>query len=1252
MDSDVEQEEKSSVGGDEGARFGLVTLESLEELRGRCIRRFVLFRTVVSRIEELLRLEQLANASSNAQLEVELEVDELLQEIGASLYGNSVSAPTDALKSDFDSENWTAANLSAAVEEGVVQVPRRVQFARGVHQRLTSIVESVVPREERSSLESWEHSWEEDRREQATYFQDVISRELRRDDSELDPATATDLVRQLEFWMRRDDDLIPEELELMERAQKVVSELMGELEEAAEAVVVKGIPLKAEAPSGLEWNIQPRDVHADFHDGGGVYPGNWLGTPVAIRKVIDLEHAFFWREVAIWHDLSHPHIANLIGTSQGEEGYQFFVTEPAELGNVARYLLSADHSNEAWQKMYEVALALEYLHERSVIHAGLKPDNIRIGRDGKAKLTGFESSRTVVEMTESPASIPRGGFRWQAPEVLNGSNPSLAADVYSLAMCIILAVSGEPPWGTDMADAEVRYQVQQLREQPPRPREFTDEQWELVENMCSFDADDRVNVQVVVQRLARFAREAVGGEDKGSEAREVSTCEDVTAGVESKLQIIEGSSSLDRHKEAHRVDARDRWLDQPLSVKGGDALSNCGWPVAIPTTGGAHGRSAHLPTDTAGASRSIWLIPQREIFFDEFERRGGTSFVSRHLGTWLSADVAIEYVLEEFYNTGLSFQDVADLWFPLKHPNVLQLFGGCHVGNRCFFVCEYTDFGNLSSYLRDHQDQAWQKLLDVALGLRYLHFRGVVHGDLKCHNLLVDGNGKAKLAGFALCSEMQTATKLSHAMEAELEEKTDGAPASDARWKAPEVLKGQKPSFASDVYSLGMCIIETMTGQLPWGNSRSDLAVEWDVRNEIHPSRPEVFSVQQWKLVQRMCCSDPDERMEMLTVTNWLARFVAVDEAIDGTDCCEEISRAIDQDPNSRIVIHAMILDRLPLVEDSYANQGRVVPLVDMAAEAAEEVAKDDFEGKLDSYRSPSSSNDDGPGGCQGLPPPDNLAQQQRDFAWHITSTDVSKSGGRIGDGTFAVVHRGTWLGAIVAVKTLKSDCKQRLVEFEGEANIWYPLNHPHIINLFGACANEPRFFVCDFAGGGQLDQYLKRPGNEGKTWQMLYEAALGLQGVHSHKVVHADLKCNNILVTANGKAKLVDFGLSIKCGGQYEAGPCGAPRWKAPECLCGGRPTFESDVFSFGMCIVEAVTGEFPWGEHIPDTMVKVNVRDKRQLPPKRPAFEDTEWELVKRMCCFDPEERLKLDLVVRTLRVFSKRSATQRQGTCPAAW
>ncbi|KAF4030586.1 Protein tyrosine kinase [Phytophthora infestans] len=289
-----------------------------------------------------------------------------------------------------------------------------------------------------------------------------------------------------------------------------------------------------------------------------------------------------------------------------------------------------------------------------------------------------------------------------------------------------------------------------------------------------------------------------------------------------------------------------------------------------------------------------------------------------------------------------------------------------------------------------------------------------------------------------------------------------------------------------------------------------------------------------------------------------------------------------------------------------------------------------------------------------------------------------------LGQGAFASVHSGTWLGTPVVIKKLTPVSFNPLTAqpsavFYRELSIWCRLNHPYVVKLYGGChVGDQPFFACEPATNGRLDTYLHRfdPVGTSRTsngstcssgfsadsvgcyrrceaWKKLRQSALGLQFLHQHSIVHGDLKCDNILVTADGTAKLTDFGLSSirryvdsEQEQSSQASVVGAQRWKAPECLTGTPPTFESDVYSFGMCILQAISGEFPWGARMPDAAVRFHVR-RGALPPRPKGFQDdAHWELVKQMCCFDPQQRLKLPVVVQRLTRFADLEARRQRG------
>ncbi|KAE9072010.1 hypothetical protein PF006_g29025, partial [Phytophthora fragariae] len=199
---------------------------------------------------------------------------------------------------------------------------------------------------------------------------------------------------------------------------------------------------------------------------------------------------------------------------------------------------------------------------------------------------------------------------------------------------------------------------------------------------------------------------------------------------------------------------------------------------------------------------------------------------------------------------------------------------------------------------------------------------------------------------------------------------------------------------------------------------------------------------------------------------------------------------------------------------------------------------------------------------------------------WLIDPSDVQLN---IEPGLTGIkIVEGTWLGTPIEVKKrIKCEKTKNFVE---ELHRWSNLNHPHVVKLFGVCyAGEP-FFVYERAVNGSLRKYCGNPENKPKLWDKLYEAALGLQYLHDRNIVHGVLCCESVVVAANGVAKLRNFGGDADDNAYYcyledsKAVPCSAD-WTAPEVLSRFPLSFESDVFAFGMCIVEAFKDINPWG-------------------------------------------------------------------------
>ncbi|EJU01860.1 kinase-like protein [Dacryopinax primogenitus] len=210
------------------------------------------------------------------------------------------------------------------------------------------------------------------------------------------------------------------------------------------------------------------------------------------------------------------------------------------------------------------------------------------------------------------------------------------------------------------------------------------------------------------------------------------------------------------------------------------------------------------------------------------------------------------------------------IWSTLDHPNVLPFLGlSIQPGWRIpCLVSPWLTHGNVMKYLELHDDADRAELIDgVADGLKYLHEKGVVHGDVKGANILVASDGHPVLADFGLSvmeeqnSQGQTTTQTF---------------AGSMRWMAPERLApdqfgmGARTSrtFASDIYSFGMTIYEIYSGNLPFhelGNMEASIAVV-NGRRPVHPGDVAIqrgLTPNLWIFITRCWEQKPDARPEL-----------------------------------------------------------------------------------------------------------------------------------------------------------------------------------------------------------------------------------------------------------------------------------------------------------------------------------------------------------------------------------------------------
>ncbi|EPQ02286.1 Myosin-IIIb [Myotis brandtii] len=233
--------------------------------------------------------------------------------------------------------------------------------------------------------------------------------------------------------------------------------------------------------------------------------------------------------------------------------------------------------------------------------------------------------------------------------------------------------------------------------------------------------------------------------------------------------------------------------------------------------------------------------------------------------------------------------------------------------------------------------------------------------------------------------------------------------------------------------------------------------------------------------------------------------------------------------------------------------------------------------------------------GFESLPDPTDT--------WEIIET--------IGKGTYGKVYKVTNKrdGSLAAVKILDpiSDMDE---EIEAEYNILQFLpNHPNVVKFYGMfykadeCVGGQLWLVLELCNGGSVTELVKgllmfgQRLDEAVISYILYGALLGLQHLHNNRIIHRDVKGNNILLTTEGGVKLVDFGVSAQLTSTRlrRNTSVGTPFWMAPEVIACEQQYDSSydarcDVWSLGITAIELGDGDPPlFDMHPVKTLFKI---------------------------------------------------------------
>ncbi|KAK9287184.1 hypothetical protein L1049_015595 [Liquidambar formosana] len=287
-----------------------------------------------------------------------------------------------------------------------------------------------------------------------------------------------------------------------------------------------------------------------------------------------------------------------------------------------------------------------------------------------------------------------------------------------------------------------------------------------------------------------------------------------------------------------------------------------------------------------------------------------------------------------------------------------------------------------------------------------------------------------------------------------------------------------------------------------------------------------------------------------------------------------------------------------------------------------------------------------------------------------------------LGEGGFGKVFKG-WLdekapsrsntGSVIAVKKLNSESLQGFQEWQSEVDFLGRLSHPNLVKLLGYCWEEKELLlVYEFMQKGSLEHHLFGRGSavQPLPWDIRLKVAIGaargLAFLHTSEkqVIYRDFKASNILLDGSYNAKISDFGLA-KMGpsasqSHVTTRVMGTYGYAAPEYVATGHLYVKSDVYGFGVVLVEMLTGlraldmNRPNGKHNLVDWIKPYLSDRRKLKSqmdsrlegKYPSKAATQTAQLALKCIApEPKNRPSMEEVLETLERIEAASERPRE-------
>ena len=263
---------------------------------------------------------------------------------------------------------------------------------------------------------------------------------------------------------------------------------------------------------------------------------------------------------------------------------------------------------------------------------------------------------------------------------------------------------------------------------------------------------------------------------------------------------------------------------------------------------------------------------------------GGTSIVYRGQDLLLNRMVTVKILREEYASNAdfvRRFRHEAQAVASLSHSNIVAVYDVGFEENMHYIVMEFVEGESLKEYIRRKGaipvPEACNIITQILAGVQHAHEHGIIHRDLKSHNILLSKDGRAKVTDFGIAVGMSDVT---------LTYNTSSRIMGSVHYISPEQVQGQAVTEKSDIYSVGVIFYEMLTGRLPFlGETPISIAMqhvqgELILPHQINPKVPMGISY----VVMRAMRKNPDARYDSAEDMAKAVRAAYSGESVDSEE--------------------------------------------------------------------------------------------------------------------------------------------------------------------------------------------------------------------------------------------------------------------------------------------------------------------------------------------------------------------------------